>query len=129
MIIKNSKINCRYILEIGSTTQNGSYRFINNVITGSQNYLIGNWNESTGIISVYLENNDIISAWWYVLGQPLQLYLGINYKSGILAKGIPETALDRESCPIGTIQPSKTNGKIIVRKISVGNETSNWEEI
>ena len=49
--------------------------------------------------------------------------------NNVLVKGIPTSAKDRYNYPIGTVFFSGTPTKSIVRKISDGDSTSNWEEI
>lgn len=49
-------------------------------------------------------------------------------KKGLSLSGIPSTANDRESCVIGSVFDGGA-GHTIVRKISAGSETTNWETI
>lgn len=127
-IIENSDIECQYLFEIsGNVSQNVVKTILNNNIKVSENQLILNYMPEQNITFIILNNNINVSQ-FISLGISI-LKLGNNYNDGMLIKGIPTLENDRASCAIGTILFSNNNGKTIIRKISEGNTTENWEEL
>ena len=75
-------------------------------------------------------NNNILTTTNIVNNIACTLYLGINYKShGTMLSGIPSQTTTRSSCVVGTTLFSNTPTKSIVRKVSSGDATSDWEEL
>lgn len=124
----NSNIKCNFLINLAGSS-NGKYTIQNNEITCSESreYLIDNYGSSGTITFILINNN--ISTEYLLMGIASSLRAYNNYKAGIIRKGISNIQVERESYPVGTILFSGTTGKSIVRKVSQGNATSNWEEV
>lgn len=130
--IKNSKINCQsFVKDINATTYS-TYTVEDSDITFTDWQLFINQSSTEYAFIVNLRNTNLnpLGAQFHLSDNE---YYSFNINnitlSNVLFKGIPEYSTSRANCVVGTILPSATSGKSIVRKTSAGNSTSNWEEI
>ena len=126
--IKNStNLSCTRVFQNMGNTYGINYRIINCQIENT-NEICTNYSQTENLMSLTLINTDI--KYSQITGAS-----NINLKSsglsinGAIFKGIPSNSNDRNNYPIGTVFFSNNATKSIVRKISEGNATSNWEEV
>jgi hypothetical protein len=126
--IKNStNLSCTRVFQNMGNTYGINYNIINCQIENT-NEICTNYNQDTNLMSLTLINTDIKNS-------QITSANNINLKStglsisGAIFKGIPSNSYDRNNYPIGTVFFSNNATKAIVRKISEGNASSNWEEV
>ena len=124
--------NCKSVVCARFLQNNGNTNGIKYLIKDCQientNNLTANYNQDTNHMSLTLLNTDIKNT---QITNASNINLSVSGLSieGNVAKGIPSAQNDRANYPIGTIFFSNTATKSIVRKISDGDSTSNWEEV
>ena len=126
--LKNSSITCTSIINNSGAIRNRIYHITNNNINNSGT-IFNNYSGDTSN-KLYLMNNYIYSKNSLVNNQNCTLYIDNNYNNDGLIKGITGfNSYTLGSLVVGTVLFSSTSTKSIVRKISEGNTTDNWEEI
>ena len=126
--LKNSNINCTSVINNSGSIRNRIYHISNNHLTHS-GALYNNYNGDTSN-KLYLKDNYTSNKNSIVNNQNCSLYFDNNYNNDGLIKGITGfNSYTLGSLVVGTVLFSSTATKSIVRKISEGNTTDNWEEI
>lgn len=131
--INNCNIKGNYLMNLNKA--NGSIYYLkNNTLETTNTHVINNYNP-TSTPTIVLSNNTFIGSGkcGFIKNVACNLIANNNYYTSSNEtneyKGIPGYAIDRDSYIIGSVLFSATPTKSIVRKISSGDQTNNWEEI
>ena len=131
--INNCNIKGNYLMNLNKA--NGSKYYIkNNTLETTNTHVINNYNP-TSTPTIVLSSNTFIgsSKCGFIKNVACNLIANNNYYTSSTEineyRGIPGYAVDRDSYIIGSVLFSNTATKSIVRKISSGDQISNWEEI
>lgn len=122
--IKN--LLCTYLLNNSGNSQAISYKIINCEIINDDT-IMRNFQTSPQI-SLKILNSDIKYP-QITTNNYIDLTSSGLSVEGESFKGIPSNSYDRNNYPVGTVFFSNTPTKSIVRKITSGDATTDWEEI
>lgn len=127
--IKNcTKLVCTRVFQNNNNT-NGINYLIKDCQIINNNQISNNYNQNAEHpISLSVINTDVHTPTLTSSSDVTLKSTGLSVDVEVY-KGIPSTQHDRNNYPIGTVFFSNTATKSIVRKISAGNETTNWEEV
>lgn len=125
--LENSDVICNNVIANGSVITGRTYYVNNNKINNTSS-LYSNYNgDDTN--KLYLNNNFISNSSAIVGSAKCTLYIGDNYDSSGLLKGIFGNSYTLDSMVVGTTRFSNTATKTIVRKTTTGDTSASWEEI
>lgn len=130
VLIENcTQLKCDRLLQNNSNTNGINYKIINcQIENDNETSMITNYAQTTNLMTLTILNTDIKTP-KLTTSAVLNLKVSGLSVNGETFKGIPTHQNDRGNYPIGTVFLSNTATKSIVRKISDGNSTSNWEEV
>lgn len=129
IVIKDCNIECvGSFIQHNNPTVATTFNLINNKISCNSNNVLEIW----GVPSpqnLIMNNCNISTTNMVNSGGNIKLTINSLKINGENLGTIPTVAKTRQACVIGTIILSNTPGKILHRKISDGDATSNWETI
>lgn len=129
IIVKNCDIECSgSAIHHNSPTLATTFNLSNNKINCGSSNVLEIWNVPSPQI-LLMDNCNISTSDMVNSGGNVKLSINSIKINGENLGTIPTVAKTRQACIVGTIILSNTQGKILHRKISNGDSTSNWETI
>lgn len=126
-ILNNIIENCNTLIDSSSDTVQTTFNIFNNDINNS-GVLFSIWSPGNGNPIINFKDNNINQVPFSNNANPILNICNVTI-NGVLYGQIPAQQNDRACMPVGTRFISNTQGKSIVRKISIGNTAENWEEL